>query len=167
MKVYLIGNTYNGYCKIGKSEMPELRLSALDTPKLPFSVWLLAEFDAQGEAHRVEKELHKHFSHNKARGEWFMFIEPEDFLKVAEQFTGTNPRPGRTQFPLARPGSIGFEKLLEENTKRDETFLASLSPKQREAEINKRARDAAAFTACFKAEREEQRRANKAVKHPA
>jgi hypothetical protein len=117
MKMYLIGSEFDGYCKIGKSEYSELRAQALDRPKLPFPIKVLAEFDAQGEADRVEKELHAYFEHKTARGEWFTYIRPEIFLRKAEQFTGPNPKPGRTEFPLTRKGGIGFEKWVEQMEK--------------------------------------------------
>lgn len=82
MKVYLIGNTI--YCKIGIACNPKLRVDALDSPKLPFSIELLAEYDAGSDAYAVEQALHKKFSSKHLRGEWFSHIVPNRFSTVAK-----------------------------------------------------------------------------------
>jgi hypothetical protein len=112
VRVYLIGNIANGYCKVGKSEYPKLRVEALDRPNLPFDIEVLAEYNAQGEAHRVEKELHKFYQDRKTRGEWFQFIKPKDFLLKAKEFTGSKPKPGRITFNAS--GKIAEQKRFDQ-----------------------------------------------------
>jgi hypothetical protein len=87
MFVYLIGSMDGVYCKIGIAKDPKYRLSCVDTPKLPFNISLLAQYDAGEAAHFVEKTLHKVLHKSSARGEWFIGISPKDFLKRAKAIT--------------------------------------------------------------------------------
>jgi hypothetical protein len=94
--VYLIGNLDEGFCKIGKSCTPWMRIHALDSPKLPFPLEMMAILRV-GEADSwVESKLHTAFKHYKVRGEWFEGINPAQFLRKAKalhkQFRKEYPR---------------------------------------------------------------------------
>jgi hypothetical protein len=69
MAVYLIQLGENGPVKIGRGNSPEQRLRELQTSS-PIELRLLGT--RPGGA-RAEAELHKQFSANRIRGEWFRF----------------------------------------------------------------------------------------------
>jgi Meiotically up-regulated gene 113 len=62
---YFIQMGKDGPIKIGKSQRPGLRLSAIQTGT-PVRVELLAQIDGN-----IEKELHNIFSNFRQKGEWF------------------------------------------------------------------------------------------------
>lgn len=82
--VYLIGNERVGYCKIGRSGKPWLRLHTLDTPKLPFPLYVLAMLRVGAGADVwMEPRLHKAFKNRRLRGEWFTGISSRGFMRKA------------------------------------------------------------------------------------
>ncbi len=85
MYVYLIGNRDYGFYKIGitRSEV-RWRLETIDSPRLPFPLEILAEYDAGCAAHYIESELHKLFKKRQVRGEWFVAVSPKEFLRKAK-----------------------------------------------------------------------------------
>jgi hypothetical protein len=82
MKVYLFGN--ETYTKIGVAKNTETRAKTLDSPMLPFSTSILAEFDAEIYAYDLEKALHHTFNARHLRGEWFAAISADSFLEKAK-----------------------------------------------------------------------------------
>jgi hypothetical protein len=97
MKVYLIGNVDFGFYKIGITRQAvKWRLLDIDSPRLPFSLEVLAEYDAGLAAHFIEVELHKLYKKTNARGEWFNNISTEDFLRQAKKLHAAyTPKPKR------------------------------------------------------------------------
>jgi Meiotically up-regulated gene 113 len=89
MYVYLIGNSQ--LCKIGMATRPAQRALELDCPQLPFSIKLLASYDAGYDAHTVEKALHVIYEKRHLRGEWFTAIDPKEFLKFAKRLYAATP----------------------------------------------------------------------------
>ena len=112
MFVYLIGS-HLGYCKIGVcQDAPAFRMIAIDKPKLPFELILMAEYNletktdtlyprsslidahiaaisktqSKAAAHFVETQLQKYFNCSHVRGEWFKDVSPSQFLKAAKRF---------------------------------------------------------------------------------
>ncbi len=97
MKVYLIGNTDYGFYKIGvtKDEV-KWRMKAVDSPRLPFELKVLAEVEVGSAAFFVEKNLHVFYKKNNVRGEWFVAIKPKYFVRKAKQlFIDYVPKPKR------------------------------------------------------------------------
>jgi hypothetical protein len=94
--VYLIGNEDVGYYKIGKSDKPWMRLHALDSTKLPFSLQMLAILRVGAADSWVESRLHRHFDARRIRGEWFRNVSTQEFLRKAKalhkQFRKEYPR---------------------------------------------------------------------------
>lgn len=79
MPVYFLGEDENGCSpiKIGVAKNIERRKSALQTGN-PLELRLLG-WITSGDDFQLERELHRHFAHVRARGEWFE-IEPADIL---------------------------------------------------------------------------------------
>lgn len=67
--IYLIRDTGTGYCKIGKSDNVEKRLSGLQTGN-PNKLEVVTSYYS-GNAVLAEKQLHRAFSKSRYRGEWF------------------------------------------------------------------------------------------------
>lgn len=84
--IYLIGNKEHSYYKIGISKWPEQRLVQLQI--MPFPVELYAAVSACSDsdlskARRIEKEMHTIYKGMSLRGEWFHFVDTDDFLSTA------------------------------------------------------------------------------------
>lgn len=73
--VYLIQSLEDGYYKIGVSQSPIKRLSALQTGN-PSELKLIHSFPSEY-ANKIEKTLHNQLSHCKKEGEWFDISLPD------------------------------------------------------------------------------------------
>lgn len=63
-KTYLMFDSNTNYVKIGKSVDPRFRESTLQSEKPSISLFAICPAD-------IEKDLHKTYSNNRVRGEWF------------------------------------------------------------------------------------------------
>jgi len=83
--VYLIqsGEGIDRPIKIGVSSNINKRLEAIQVGN-PDKVHLIAKMETDGEAHAywLEKNLHKFFSSDRIRGEWFSKINMKKFEKI-------------------------------------------------------------------------------------
>lgn len=66
--VYLL-RAENGICKIGRSAVPEARISAYATHS-PIDIELICLIKTR-DMHRLEAELHRKYAAKRGRGEWF------------------------------------------------------------------------------------------------
>ena len=76
-KTYLMKDNHNGLYKIGFSKNPEFRESTLQSEKP--SIKMVKTWDKD-----IEKHLHKEYSKNRVRGEWF------DLTKVQVRYICTH-----------------------------------------------------------------------------
>lgn len=83
--VYLIGNKKYNFLKIGKSDKPWMRLSALNSPQLPFPIEMLALIKVGNSDSWIENQLHKAFSKKRLRGEWFHSITAKQFTRKTKE----------------------------------------------------------------------------------
>lgn len=81
MYVYLIKNSGDDTYKIGVAKSPNNRLKQLQTAN-PFNLLLIEMYETEN-AYKIEKTLHRYFSHLKKEGEWFSFSISEelDFIE--------------------------------------------------------------------------------------
>jgi hypothetical protein len=73
--VYLMLNTKNEHYKIGISNSPEYREKTLQSEEPSIQLIISKKFKSRAVARRIEKELHKIYSHKRRRGEW-LHLEP-------------------------------------------------------------------------------------------
>lgn len=114
MKVYLIEGS-EGSCKIGIARNPWYRMCCLDEPLLPFSLTLIAEYDAGDAARFIETKLHKYFATKHKRGEGFYLIDSVDFLQRCDDFHKEwvpTKRAVRASEPEKSAAEIGLEDNL-------------------------------------------------------
>lgn len=67
--IYLIQSLENSYYKIGVSKHPQVRLKQHQTGN-PSATKLIEVYETNY-AYRIEKALHRRFSHVRKEGEWF------------------------------------------------------------------------------------------------
>jgi hypothetical protein len=70
--VYLMKNKLNGFVKIGVSTNPTQREKTLQSEEPDIDM-----FFSEASSMKIEKELHKHFAHKRARGEWFKLTDDD------------------------------------------------------------------------------------------
>ena len=75
--LYLIKNSEDDTYKIGVAKNPRKRLSQLQTGNS--SELLLVDVYETEEAYKIEKILHRRYSHLRKQGEWFSFSLIEEF----------------------------------------------------------------------------------------
>ena len=82
--IYLIKNSEESYYKIGVGKNPKQRLKQLQTGS-PAELVLIETFSTE-HAYKIEKILHRRYSHLKKDGEWFYFsiIEHFEFLNICQ-----------------------------------------------------------------------------------
>ena len=85
MYIYLIKNTAESYYKIGVAKTPQTRLSQLQTGNSDKLV--IIEAYETDYAHKIERILHRNYSHLKKEGEWFNFsiVEEQKFLNDCQR----------------------------------------------------------------------------------
>lgn len=78
--IYLIKSLEDGYYKVGISKNPNKRLIQLQTgnsSRLKLVEQYKSEF-----AHKIEKTIHRLYSHLKKEGEWFNFSIEEEVMFI-------------------------------------------------------------------------------------
>ncbi|WP_024693009.1 GIY-YIG nuclease family protein [Pseudomonas syringae] len=81
--IYFFIEDSNEQVKIGRAKDIERRKKGLQTGnprKLLLLGWIRTDDDV-----RLEKEIHRHFSHLRGSGEWFT-LDPADILPILEHF---------------------------------------------------------------------------------
>lgn len=83
--VYLIQETENGYYKIGVSKNPKKRVKQLNTGNSSM-LKLVMSYESEI-ANKIEKTLHRKYSHLSKEGEWFdlSVSEEADFINECEK----------------------------------------------------------------------------------
>jgi hypothetical protein len=86
--LYLIGNADYRWYKIGLSADPARRCVALDETKLPFQISVIRTHKIKDQyALHVERRVHRFYSAQRLRGEWFRDIDPDDFCMQAQRLS--------------------------------------------------------------------------------
>ncbi len=83
--VYLIQSLENGYYKIGVSKHPQKRIQQLQTGNSS-EIKLISIYLSEN-SNKVEKTIHRRFSHLKKHGEWFELSISEEtkFLSLCKE----------------------------------------------------------------------------------
>lgn len=77
--IYIVNLESTSLYKIGKAKDVKKRMKQLQTGA-SFSLVLIAEFQTGQEESKLEKAIHRRFSHYKTKGEWFDF----DNISISE-----------------------------------------------------------------------------------
>ena len=82
--IYLMKDKRNGLTKIGYSKFPEFREKTLqsEVPEIEMIYYNFGKL-------KLEKELHKAFSHKRIRGEWFE-LNVDDIEQIKNHIDGTS-----------------------------------------------------------------------------
>jgi len=83
--IYLIKNSEDDTYKIGVAKKPNARLEQLQTG-CPSKLLLIEIFQTEY-AYKIEKTLHRYFSHFHKQGEWFSFsvVEECNFINTCKK----------------------------------------------------------------------------------